>query len=170
MEKVAEPETGFLIPRAWVLGDRFSQLDGKVFDKPTFETFLPHISMLNLGGDHVGIDTSRTSEGLFVPDSPDSRYEYQKKRDIALEEIKDEVDRRWSGMSAEQKNARIDILVACFGTSSKTAIENLSVPVLQEGLKKIRSGMFAGVGESAVAEDAKSNGSHKEVAKKGKAA
>jgi hypothetical protein len=170
MEKVAQPETGFLIPRAWVLGDRFSQLDGKVFDKPTFETFLPHIDMLNLGGEHVGIDTTRSSEGLFVPDSPDGRYEYQKKRDIALEELADEVSRRWSGQSVEQKNARIDVLKACFGTSSQTAIENLTVNVLQEGLAKIRSGMFEGIGEKESAAEAKANGSHKETAKKAKAA
>lgn len=167
MEKVAQPNTGFLIPRAWVLGDRFSTLDGKCFDKPTFETFLPHISMLNLGGEHVGIDMGRSSESLFMPDSPDSRFEYQKKRDIALEEIKDEIDRRWSGMSSEQKLARIDVLQAIFQTSSKTAIENMSVPVLIEGLRRIRSGEFDHVGKE-VATDHKTNGSHKETAKKGK--
>lgn len=147
MEKVAQPNTGFLIPRAWVLGDRFSALDGKCFDKPTFETFLPHIEKLNLGGEHVGIDTSRNSEDLFVPDNPSSRSQYLKKRDIALEELKDEIDRRWSGMSVEQKNARIDILHALFGTSSKTAIEDLSLDVLVNGLKRLRSGEFEHFGE-----------------------
>lgn len=149
MERVANPTTGFLTPRAWVLGSRFPSdgLSGKCFDNPTFETFLPHIERLNLGGEHVGVDMTRSSEDLFAPGSDTSRYEYQKKRDIAIEEIKDEVDRRWSGMSVEQKNARIDVLIAVFGTSSKTAIENLSVPKLQEGLARIRSGEFDHVGK-----------------------
>lgn len=160
MEKVAQLNTGFLIPRAWVLGDRFSVLDGKCFDKPTFETFLPHIQMLNLGGEHSGIDMSRNSEDLFVPDSPNSRSEYMKKKDIALEELKDEIDRRWSGMSVEQKNARIDILQALFGTSSKTAIEDLSLDVLLNGLKRLRSGEFEHLGE-----EHKGNGAPKAPAK-----
>lgn len=158
MEKVIGAKSGEWTPRAWVLKDRFDTIDGKCFDRPTFETFLPHIQMLNLGGEHVGVDTSRSSEDLFVDGSNSSRYEYQKKRDIAIEEIKDEVDRRWSGMSVEQKNARIDVLVAVFGTSSKTAIENLPVPKLQEGLTRIRAGEFDQAGKSEEEAKPKANG------------
>lgn len=166
MERIQDPKTGFLTPRAWVIGDRFpdSGLSGKVFDNPTYETFLPHISRLNLGGEHVGIANGHTSEELFTPGADNSRYEYQKKRDIAVEEIKDEVDRRWSGMSVEQKNARIDVLIAVFGTSSKTAIENLAVPKLQEGLARIRSGEFDQVGKAD--EPVAQNGAHKSTSKK----
>lgn len=164
MEKVIEPKTGFWIPRAWVLKDRFGEIDGKCFDKPTFETFLPHISDLNLGGQHVGIDTSRSSEALFGEDTNESRYEYQKQRDIALEEIKDEIDRRWPGMTTDQKLARIDVLTAVFGTSSKTAIENMSLAELKKGLARIRSGEFDQIGQ-----DHETNGKPKEP-KKAKAA
>ena len=146
MEKVIDPKTDLWTPRAWVLKDRFARLDGKCFDKPTFETFVPHIEMLNLGGEHVGVDTSRSSDDLFAPDAPNSRSEYMKRKDIAIEEIKDEVDRRWSGQSVEQKNARIDVLQAVFGTSSKTAIENLALDTLTHGLARIRTGEFDLVG------------------------
>jgi len=159
MEKISQPQTGFLVPRAWVLGDRFGALDGKCFDKPTFETFLPHINHLNLGGEHVGIDVTRNSEALFMADSSDSRYEYIKKREIAVEELKAEVDRRWSGMSVDQKNARHDVLMVVFGTASQTAIGNLSVNVLQEGLKRIRSGEFDHIcKEDETKEKVKANG------------
>jgi hypothetical protein len=166
MERIADPKTGFLTPRAWILGDRFPEtgLSGKCFDNPAYETFRPHIERLNLGGNPAGVDVTRSSENLFTPGSSDSRYEYQKQRDIALEEIKDEVDRRWSGMSVEQKNARIDVLVAVFGTSSKTAIENLSVNVLREGLKRIRSGEFDQAGKAD--EPVDQNGAHKTPSKK----
>lgn len=159
MEKVSERETGFLIPRAWVLGDRFSKLDGKCFDKPTFETFLPHIQMLNLGGEHVGIDTERSSEALFVPDSPDSRYEYGRKKDIAVENLHNEIDRRWSGQSVEQKNARLDVLNALFGTASKTAVENLPLNIIEKGLARLRAGEFDSVGK--IDEVPKDNGAHR---------
>lgn len=158
MEKVSEANTGFLIPRAWVLGDRFAKLDGKCFDRPSFETFLPHVEMLNLGGEHVGIDTERSSEGLFHPDSSDSRYEYGKKKDIAVENLHNEIDRRWSGSSVEAKNARLDVLSAIFGTASKTAIENLPLNILDKGLGRLRSGEFDSVGK--VEEPPKENGAH----------
>lgn len=165
MERIADPKTGFLTPRAWILGDRFpeTELSGKCFDNPTYETFRPHIDRLKLGGNPQGVDLNSNSEGLFAPGSDSSRYEYQKKRDIAIEEIKDEVDRRWSGMSVEQKNARIDVLVAVFGTSSKTAIENLSVDKLQAGLARIRSGEFDHFGN-----DHKNNGTPDETVRAGK--
>lgn len=158
MEKVIQPNTDQWTPRAWVLKDRFATLDGKVFDRPGFETFLPHIQMLNLGGEHIGIDVSRNSEGLFVPDSSSSRSEYMKKKDIALEEIKDEIDRRWGGMSVEQKNARIDVLKAVFNTSSKTAIEALPLDALIRGLERLRSGEFDSIGQPAEQPKVKANG------------
>lgn len=142
MEKVLEQKSGFLIPRAWVIGDRFSALDGKVFDKPTFETFLPHISMLNLGGEHVGIDTTRSSADLFQPGNDQSRSEYIKRKQIIIEELKDEFDCRWGGMSADQKQKRSDVSKALFGTASKTAIEDMGFNALDDALKKIRSGAF----------------------------
>jgi len=38
-----------------VLKDRSTLLDGKTFRNPTFETFLPHIQLLNLGGKQLGV-------------------------------------------------------------------------------------------------------------------
>lgn len=161
MERVQDPKTGFLTPRAWVIGDRFpdSGLSGKVFDNPTYETFLPHIKRLNLGGEHVGIPTDRSSEDLFTPGADNSRYEYQKKRDIAIENLHNEIERRWSGMSVDQKNARLDVLTALFGTASKTAIENLQLHILEKGLERLRSGEFDNVGKTEEA-PAKTNGAH----------
>lgn len=131
--------TGQYLPRAWILKDRFSQIDGKCFDKPTFDTFLPHIRMLNLGGTQEGVDLTRNSDDLFTPDNLQSRVEYARRRDIALEEIKDEIETRWPGMTGEQKAARIAILKDLFGTSSKTAIENMKVEVLEAALKQLRT-------------------------------
>jgi AAA domain-containing protein len=138
MEKVADPKTGYLVPRAWVLGDRFSTLDGKSFDKPDFNTFLPHIKLLNIGGEHEGIDQSRNSEGLFQPGSNESRNEYLKKKDIALEEIENEMVMKWPGQDKESKQAKIEILRQAFGSGSWTMITNLPLDKIQEGLLFIR--------------------------------
>lgn len=139
MEKEFDPKTGFITPRAWVMGDRFTKLDGKCFDKPTFKTFLPHIEMLNLGGQHEGIDETRNSESLFTPGNRDSRVEYAKTRDIFLEEIKAEMDLRFPGMGTNEKNFRNEVLMELFGTYSKTAIDGLKIEQLEEALKKLRT-------------------------------
>ena len=52
---------GGWINRAWVNKDRFDAINGKHFDMPTFEDFLPHIENLNLNGDHKAIDTTQNS-------------------------------------------------------------------------------------------------------------
>jgi len=51
--------------RAWVIKDRFDAINGDHFDNPTFESFLPHIKLLNLGGKHRAVDQNRTSEEMF---------------------------------------------------------------------------------------------------------
>jgi len=56
------------IHRAWVIKDRFDVIDGKHFDNPGFESFLPHIESLNLGGKHRAIDKDRDSRGIFKED------------------------------------------------------------------------------------------------------
>ena len=67
--------------------------------------------------------------------------------------------RRWSGQSVEQKNARLDVLTALFGTASKTAVENLPLNILEKGLERLRAGEFDNVGKTE--EDPKDNGAHK---------
>jgi hypothetical protein len=53
------------IHRAHILKDRTDTLNGKEFDYPSFDDFLPHFESLNIGGEHLGVDTTRTSEDRF---------------------------------------------------------------------------------------------------------
>ena len=64
MEKVFNEVRGKYVRRATVIKDRFSQIDSKQFENPKFESFLPHIKMLNLGGEHVGVDSA--SSGRYA--------------------------------------------------------------------------------------------------------
>lgn len=134
MEKVLDKKTGFITPRAWILGDRFSQIDGKVFDKPTFETFMPHIGMLNIGGTHEGIDVASSSQNLFAVDNDNNRYEYNKKKAIALEKIEAEMDLRFPSRTDAGKQKRLNVCKEIFGTFSKVEIEAMRLEVLLEKL------------------------------------
>lgn len=123
--------------RAWIVGDRFDQINGRSFDSPTFESFLPHIERLNLGGNHVGIDTTETSKDLF--DSPSSRSDEYKKREIFMEEIKQELALKFNQRSDDDKKTVIKILRALFGTAATAALEQLPSATLKQGLDQMRS-------------------------------
>lgn len=134
MEKILDKKTGFITPRSWILGDRFSQIDGKVFDKPTFETFMPHIGMLNIGGVHEGVDVSASSQNLFSVDNDNNRYEYNKKKAIALEKIEAEMDLRYPSRTDAGKQKRLNVCKEIFGTFSKVEIEAMRLETLLEKL------------------------------------
>jgi len=126
------------IHRAYVLKDRTDTLNGEVFDYPTFENFLPHFRALNIGGEHLGVDTSRTSEDRFDKEGRPMWQVNKQRATIALEEIKAEIDRVFPTNGANEKKAKINISNHLFGTASGTAVEAMPFDRLERGLKRLR--------------------------------
>ncbi len=124
---------GGSVHRAIIWKDRSDILDGQIFDNPTFETFLPHIKFLNIGGDHQGVDASRTSQDMF--EKGDSASNQSLKREILIEKIDAEFDRmgdtRTKGVGERKRQVAQDI----FGTTSHKEITVMPLEKLQEGLK-----------------------------------
>jgi hypothetical protein len=149
MEKVIDPKTNFWIPRAWILKDRFSQIDGKAFDNPTFETFLPHIKMLNLGGPHVGVDMTRTSEKLFEADDGKAVAEIRRQQAIWTEEIESTLTAAYPGRSGEDTKKKLDLLKMAFGGYAWAMIKDMQPDVLKTGLLKIREAITADLAKLA---------------------
>lgn len=128
------------IHRAFVMKDRFDVMNGHQIDNPTFESFLPHINRLNIGGAHRGIDTSRNSEGLF--ETPDGRAHRKRMVEIRLEQIKEVlILADIAGTSAKAKKEQTEALIAAFGTSSWKAITGLWLEDIEEGLRKLRENL-----------------------------
>jgi hypothetical protein len=92
---------------AKVIKDRSTLLDGKEFPDPTFECFLPHIQRLNLGGKHLGVDTTRTSDHTIPRDARDNR---RTQRKIVLAEIEDLLVTHYPGQTAKEKLAKVTAL------------------------------------------------------------
>lgn len=150
MERVREKsgKIGEIIhQRAWIIGDRFNVIMGRCIDFPpekdialaterVFNTFLPHIERLNLGGQYDGVNTDTKSGDLFK--SPEGRFNMIKRKEIALENLKIECDKRWSSRSDAGSKARIAALERYFSTASATAIADLPIEKLEEGLKQIK--------------------------------
>lgn len=136
-EKVMEKgQIKGIVNKAFVIKDRFDKINGKSFERPSFETFLPHIKELNIGGDHEQLSQD-TSNGIFISDASVSKR--LRDRDILVEEIFAEMPLRFESRTDAGKKIGAEFLRTTFGTLSKTAIENLSNEKLKEGLEKLRT-------------------------------
>ena len=139
MEKVIKadrPGSGWT-HRAWIEKDRFDVLNFKNFDDPSFQDLLPHIELLNIGGEHMTLDTSRNSQEMF--EKGNTGAEYYKKREQTLEKIKNEINLMLPGMDAKTKTDRILLTKEIFGTHSWTEICEMDVATLMNGLTDIEN-------------------------------
>lgn len=121
MEREMEMETNKVHRTASIIKDRSTAIDGKQFLNPTFESFLPHIKYLNLGGRQLGVDTTRTSEGAIPADERDNRALHRK---IVLDEIETLLIRYYPGQSGAEKKAKLDLIKEHF-KASWTEMERL---------------------------------------------
>lgn len=137
MEKHRDMDTREVWRNGSVLKDRANLIDGKTFKNPTFEHFRPHIEYLNLGGAHVGVDTSRNSKELVETDGkPQWQYDKEQK-EIALDEIAELVKKHHGGQSQADKNARGDLMEDAAGTRSWKRIETFSREQIEEIRNKL---------------------------------
>lgn len=138
MELLQDPRTEKAINRAWVIKDRWDEINGKHFDFPKFEDFLPVIKRLAIGTDHHGFKDGSSEEIWSNPDF--SVVEAKKERDIALDELQTVLTKLdLDGTSADAKKRRIAALESAFGTASKTAIEQLWAPQIRDGIAKLKA-------------------------------
>jgi hypothetical protein len=124
--------------KAWIVKDKFEEsgLEGKDFDNPTFETFLPHIKLLNIGGIAPVIDTTTNSSAMMTDHRSVSKR--LKERDCISENLWAEMPLRFNGRTDLGKKSGADFLRETFGTLSKIEIDGLSNEVLVAGLNKLK--------------------------------
>lgn len=122
-QAIARDKKKTIIRTATILKDRFDVLDGLQFEDPTFENFLPHINMLNIGGKHAGINATRTSKELF-PTEGEGRDTNSVRRAIVIEDIKDLLIKHVPGMSNTDKTRKSELVRKHFG-GNWVEVENL---------------------------------------------
>jgi hypothetical protein len=136
-KKKVKQERGFT-NKCIVIKDRTDTMNGRELTMPKFKDFASVVGFLNLGGEHLGTDTSRNSQDMFG-DTDYSWAEIKKQKEIALEELKDllvKIDA--AGTSKEAQKKRIQVLEETFGTSAGKAIEDMKLETLRGGLLKIQ--------------------------------
>ncbi len=137
MEKVIEDDRpgGGWTHRAWIEKDRFDVMNFKHFDNPKFEDFLPHVQLLNIGGDHRALDVDRDSQDMFKNNKTGA--DYYKKREQTLEKIKNEINLLYPKQDADSKKERIVLTKDIFGTHSWSEICEMQLDDLMNGLTAI---------------------------------
>ncbi|NJO18774.1 MAG: AAA family ATPase [Spirulinaceae cyanobacterium RM2_2_10] len=137
-DKKSKKRAKGFINRCVVIKDRSDTINGKIFDRPKFKDFISVIKFLNLGGEHIGTDASRTSEDL-IKNSDRSWVERDRLKTIALEDLQTVlIKAQLDGTSKEAKEKRVAILEEIFGKASKTYIESLDLRTLEENIALMR--------------------------------
>ncbi len=137
MEKIHLGEGGKYVRRATVIKDRFDVIDSATFDNPIFANVLPHVEMLNIGGEHVGFEESDATEEVFEDDG--SAYHRKKRVKVALEEIENGLVSLFPSTSGKEKKSKLAILEVIFGMTSWTAIQNKRLDDLEVGVRTINA-------------------------------
>jgi hypothetical protein len=114
MEREMDMETLKVHRTASIIKDRSTAIDGRKFHNPTFESFMPHIKYLNLGGKQLGVDTTRNSEATIPPDIRENSRVH---REVVLDEIQSLITRYYPGQSAAEKKTKLDLLKHHFNAS-----------------------------------------------------
>jgi hypothetical protein len=126
MEREMDLNTKTITRNAIVLKDRSQRLDGEQYPNPTFQTFLPHIDYLALGGKHEGVDTSRTSSDIIPDDDGGNLSDLKSiRRGIVLDEIEALMIKHFPSQSVADKQAKSALVMKHFKTSSWTEISKL---------------------------------------------
>jgi hypothetical protein len=120
---------------AQVMKDRAGVIDGQVFVDPTYEAFKPFITFL-LDAPEGPVAGESSSKNL-APGENNDNYARRTDKVIALEEIQEEIVRLYPGQTAGDKKGKADLVEKLFGTRSWTAVENLSLEVLQKARNNV---------------------------------
>jgi len=140
-KKKIKKERGF-INKCVVLKDRTNTMNGFEIEMPKFKDFSPIIKSLNIGGDHQGVDLTRTSDGIFTDDER-SYYAAKRRKDIAIEQIQETlVLADMSGTSKEAVKKRTETLIKYFGTSTQGGINAIDAKTLESSLLKMKGDLL----------------------------
>lgn len=107
--------------------------------KVVWDAFSPSIKLLNIGGDHIGVGNQQKPSELFNEDTGDSELkEWQRRKDIALEEIKHSLDVVSPGRTDQAKIVKALICEALLGVRVWAAVETQKLGDLERGVQNLR--------------------------------
>lgn len=125
-------DDGKIINTAIIEKDRADKINGREIAFPTFEKLRGHFDALNLGGEHFTSMQQRDSRDRFSETSEDSWANDLRRKEVALDEIKEEILRHLGhGMDAGTKAAKSQLLEDIAGTRSWAKLESMRLTEVQ---------------------------------------
>lgn len=151
MERDMDLRTSKMAHKAIVVKDRSMRLDNKEFTfhshnadgemlpidvlvKQTWAAFKPHIDLLNLGGQHIGVQTSGDSTHILKTEKRDWAPVQRK---IVLDEIKDLLLMHVPGQAAADKQRRVVLLKTHFSAGWVEIEETYDLLLLRAGFDSL---------------------------------
>lgn len=124
IEMEAMRQDGHIVNTAIVQKDRADVLNGMEIPEPTFEKLKKHFEFLKIGGAHFDSMKSRDSQELFNDAGEDNQGAEMRRRDVALDEIKEEINRHCGyGQDVATKGAKAKLLEDASGTRAWAKVE-----------------------------------------------
>jgi hypothetical protein len=133
IEMFKDLDDGKIINTAIIQKDRADELNGQQIPMPTFKKLRKHFDALNIGGEHHGSMKERDSREVFNDAGEDNAAAEMRRRDIALDEIKEELQRHHGhGMDQATKAAKAATLEAVSGTRAWAKLESMRLAEVQQ--------------------------------------
>jgi len=114
---------------ALIMKDRSGLIDGKTFKNPTFKDFKPVMEFL-ISSEKGSVNKASDTTNLAPKEEWDDK---RKQREIYLDKIKSEFEKRQLGTGKEDKQLKVLILEKSFNTSSWVEVERYSLERLMTG-------------------------------------
>jgi len=125
-------DDGKIVNTAVIEKDRADKLNGREIAFPTFEKLRAHFDCLALGGEHFGSLSGRDSRERFSDAAEDSFAGEMRRKEVALDEIKEEIlSHLGHGMDAGTKAAKSALLEKIAGTRSWAKLESMKLSDVQ---------------------------------------
>jgi hypothetical protein len=126
-------DDGQIINTAVIVKDRADKINGKEIAFPNFEKLKAHFECLNIGGEHFGSMLDRDSQDRFSETGEDTWGAELRRKEVALDEIKEEILRHLGhGMDAGTKAAKSQLLEDIAGTRSWEKLGTFRLQRIQE--------------------------------------
>ena len=118
-------DNGNSVNQMEIVKSRYPELHGKIIHNPTYENSLKPLVDYMTNGMEIGEVQGATIADSGAPQEDYSGYRNRDRRDAMLEKIAGEFDLIGLGTSKEDKAIKAAMYKQCFGTVSKTEIENM---------------------------------------------
>lgn len=131
-EKLPDKKVKKITNKGFIWKDRWNNINGHEFSEPTFDSFLPHIRHLNIGGEHIEI-ADRDSQGIFDISGRPDWQQVKLQKEIVLEEIQNLMVLHVPGQAAADKQRKITLIRDHFNATWKEMEEVLKLEDLRQG-------------------------------------